>query len=54
MGTKFMEFPQTPRGRVSPYLSFITILSVLQCFGLLEALNNRLIGFKAWNRDVGF
>ena len=39
---------------VSPYLSFIPILSVLQCFGLLEALNGRLIGSKAWNRDVGF
>ena len=24
------------------------------CIGLLEALNGRLIGSKAWNRDVGF
>ena len=39
---------------VSPYLSFILILSVLQCFDLLEAFNGRLIGSKAWNRDVGF
>ena len=39
---------------VSPYLGFTLCLSVLQCFGLLEALNGRLIGFKAWNRDVGF
>ena len=39
---------------VSPYLSFTLYLSVLQCFGLLEALNGRLIGSKAWNRDVGF
>ena len=39
---------------VSPYLGFTLYLSVLQCFGLLEALNDRLIGSKAWNRDVGF
>ena len=39
---------------VSPYLGFTLYLSVLQCFGLLEALNDRLIGSKGWNRDVGF
>ena len=39
---------------VSPYLGFTLYLSVLQCFGLLETLNGRLIGSKAWNRDVGF
>ena len=39
---------------VSPYLGFTLYLSVLQCFGLLEALNGLLIGSKAWNRDVGF
>ena len=39
---------------VSPYLGFTLYLSVLQCFGLLEALNGRLISSKAWNRDVGF
>ena len=39
---------------VSPYLGFRLYLSVLQCFGLLEALNGRLIGSKGWNRDVGF
>ena len=54
MGTGFMEFPQDREVGVSPYLSFIPILSVLQCFGLLEALNDRLIDSKAWNRDVGF
>ena len=42
------------REGVSPYLSFTLYLSVLQCFGLLEALNGRMIGSKAWNRDVGF
>ena len=40
--------------RVSPYFGFTLYLSVLQCFGLLEALNGRLIDSKAWNRDVGF
>ena len=39
---------------VSPYLGFTLYLSVLQCFGLLEALNGRLISSKAWNRDIGF
>ena len=39
---------------VSPYLSFTLYLSVLQCFGLLEALNGRMISSKVWNRDVGF
>ena len=39
---------------VSPYLGFTLYLSVLQCFGLLEALNGLLIDSKAWNRDVGF
>ena len=39
---------------VSPYLGFTIYLSVLQCFGLLEALNGRLIGSKALNRDVRF
>ena len=36
---------------VSPYLGFTLYLSVLQCFGLLKALNGRLIGSKAWNRE---
>ena len=35
---------------VSPYLGFTLYLSVLQCFGWLEALNDRLIGPKAWDR----
>ena len=39
---------------VSPYLGFTLYLSIRQCFGLLEALNGRLIGSKAWNRDVEF
>ena len=35
---------------VSPYLGFTLYLSVLQCLCLLEALNGRLIGPKAWDR----
>ena len=35
---------------VSPYFGFTLYLSVLQCFGLLEALNDRLIGPKAWDQ----
>ena len=31
---------------VSPYLGFTLYLSVFQCFGCLEALNDRLIGPK--------
>ena len=40
---------------VSPYLGFTLYLSVLQCFGYLEALNGRLIGLKPWDRiDIIF
>ena len=38
---------------VSPYLGFTLYLSVLQCFGWLEALNDRLIGPKTWDRIIG-
>ena len=37
---------------VSPYLGFIPSLSVFQCFGWYEALNDRLISPKTWNRIV--
>ena len=46
----FVEFPQTPRGRISPYLGFIPILSVLLMFQLFEAVRGRLIGPKTWDR----
>ena len=36
-------------GRISPYLSFIPILSVLQMFRLFEAVRGRLIGPKTWD-----
>ena len=46
----FVEFPQTPRGRISPYLGFIPILSVLLMFRLFKAVRGRLIGPKTWDR----
>ena len=39
---------------VSPYLSFIPILSVLQMLELNEAMRGRLIGSKFWKRGVRF
>ena len=52
MCTGFRDFPQTPRGRVSPYLGFTLYLSVFQCFGWFEAMRGRLIGSKTWDRIV--
>ena len=46
----FVEFPQTPRCRIYPYLDFIPILSVLSMFRLFEAVRGRLIGPKTWDR----
>ena len=37
--------------RVSPYLGFTLYFSVFQCFGWYEALNDRLIGPKTWDRN---
>ena len=40
---------------VSPYLSFILILSALRMFELNEAVRGRLIGPKTWDRiDIIF
>ena len=40
---------------VSPYLSFIPILSVLSMFESNEAVRDRLIGPKSWDRiDINF
>ena len=40
---------------VSPYLSFIPILSVLRMFESNEAVRGRLIGLKPWDRiDTNF
>ena len=46
----FVECPQIQRGRISPYLGFILILSVLLMFRLFEAVRGRLIGPKTWDR----
>ena len=37
---------------VSPYLGFILRLSTMLMFRLVEALNDRLIGSKPWNRNA--
>ena len=37
---------------VSPYVGFTLYLSVFQCFGWIEALNDRLIDPKTWDRIV--
>ena len=50
MDSDFSEFIQTPRGKISPYLDFIPILSVLSMFRLFEAVRGRLIGPKTWDR----
>ena len=50
MDPGFVEFPQTPRGRISPYLGFIPSFSVLLMFRLFEAVRGRLIGPKTWDR----
>ena len=39
---------------VSPYLVLFPLLSTLRMFRLVEALNDRLIGSKPWNRNVWF
>ena len=49
-GPRICEFLTTPRGRISPYLDFIPILSVLSMFRLNEAVRGRLIGPKTWDR----
>ena len=50
MDSGFSEFLQTPRGRISPFLGFILILSVLLMFRLNETMRGRLIGPKTWDR----
>ena len=50
MDPGFASFDKLQEVGVSPYLCFIPILSVFQCFGWLEALNGRLISPKAWDR----
>ena len=52
VGTRFREFPQTPRRRGFSLLGFILRLSTMLMFRLVEALNGRLIGSKPWNRNA--
>ena len=53
MDPGFVEFPQTTRGRISPYLGFIPILNVLLMFRLNEAVRGRWIGPKTWDQIIG-
>ena len=53
MGTGFREFPQTLRGRGFSLLGFYSFLSTLLMFELNEAVRDRLIGPKTWDRIVG-
>ena len=46
----FSEFLQSPRGRISPYLGFIPIFSTFRMFESIEAIRDRLIGPKPWDR----
>ena len=52
MGTGFREFPQTPIGRGFSLLGFYTLFKCFSMFRLVEALNDRLIGPKTWDRIV--
>ena len=50
MGTRFWEFPQTPRGRGFSLLGFILCLRTMLMLELVEAVRGRLIGPKSWDR----
>ena len=52
MGTGFREFPQTLRGRGFSLLGFYTLFMCFTMFRLVEAMNDRLIGSKPWNRNA--
>ena len=50
MGTRFVKFSQTPRGRIFSLLEFYSDLNVLLMFRLNEVMRGRLIGPKTWDR----
>ena len=52
MGTRFVEFSQTPRGRIFSLLEFYSHLNVLLMFRLNKVVRGRLIGPKTWDRIV--
>ena len=55
MGPDLWSFLKLQEVGVSPYLSFILILSVLSMFESNEAVRGRLIGPKPWDRiDINF
>ena len=56
MGTRFREFPQTPRGKGFSLLGVLfSVLNALQMFELNETVRGRLIGPKPWDRiDMNF
>ena len=52
MGTRFREFPQTPRGRGVSLLGFYSLFKSYVNVELNEAVRGRLIGPKSWDRIV--
>ena len=52
MGTRFREFPQTPRCRSFSLLGFSLCLITMLMLELVEAVRGRLISPKTWDRIV--
>ena len=49
VGTRFLEFSQTPRGRGFSLLGFILCLRTMLMLELVEAVRGRLICPKSWD-----
>ena len=52
VGTRFREFPQTPRGRGFSLLRLSLYLRTMLMLELVEAVRGCLIGSKTWDRIV--
>ena len=52
VGTRFREFPQTPRGRGFSLLRLSLCLRTMLMLELVEAVRGCLIGSKTWDRIV--
>ena len=52
MGTRFREFPQTPRDRGFSLFGFSLCLRTMLMLELVEAVRGHLIGPKPWDRIV--
>ena len=52
MGTRFKEFPQTPRGRGFSLLGFSLCLRTMLMLEWVKAVRGRLIGPKTWDQIV--